>query len=274
MIRNRFAKSILKAVLGWVLALTVLFPIYFILTNSLKTNLEANSMSFALPRAFQWNNYVEAVRQGGLLRSFLNSLLISTVSVALCILVTSMAAFVLSRNRTKVNRFIYNFFFFGLVAPLNYVMTIRVLKVLQLQNTYQGVILVYVALGIPFMMFLFYGFIQSVPKELDEAAVIDGCGLTRLFFKIVFPLLKPVTITGLVFNFLGAWNDFITPLYLLNDQKKLGMVNTIYNFFGYHFNDWNLIFADILLTILPVLVLYLLSQRYIISGMMAGSIKG
>lgn len=266
--------ALLKTAVGWLMALAVLLPICFILVNSLKTNTEANSMSFSLPQMWQWGNYTEAIRQGSLLRSFLNSLLISSTSVVLCILATSMAAFVLSRRKTRLNRFVYNYFFFGLVAPLNYIMTIRVLKVLQLQNTYEGIILVYVALGIPFLMFLFYGFIQSVPRELDEAAVIDGCGLVRLFFNIIFPLLKPVTITGLVFNFLGAWNDFITPLYLLNDQNKLGMVNTIYNFFGYHFNDWNLIFADILLTILPVLILYVFGQRYIISGMMAGSVKG
>ncbi|WP_394924524.1 ABC transporter permease subunit, partial [uncultured Robinsoniella sp.] len=102
----------------------------------------------------------------------------------------------------------------------------------------------------------------------------DGAGPLGLFFKVILPLLKPVTITGLVLNFLGAWNDFITPLYLLNDTKKLGMINSIYNFFGEHFNEWNMIFADILLTVAPIMILYIFGQKYIVSGTTAGAVKG
>lgn len=266
--------KIVKSAGGWILSLIVLLPIYFILVNSLKTQMEAGSMNFSLPASPQWGNYVEAIQRGNLVRSFFNSLFIASASVVICVFVTSMAAFILARRKTRTNRLVYNYFFLGLVAPLNYIMTIFVLKALQLQNTYWGIILVYVAANIPFLMFLFHGFIGGIPKELDEAAVVDGSGLFVLFFRIIFPLLKPVTITGLVLNFLGAWNDFITPLYLLNDQRKLGMVNSIYNFFGYHFNDWNLIFADVAMTIMPVLVLYMFGQRYIISGMTNGSVKG
>ena len=122
-------------------------------------------------------------------------------------------------------------------------------------------------------MFLYYGFFDNIPRELDEAAVIDGCTPFQLFFKVIFPLLKPATITGIVLNFLGAWNDFVTPLYLLSDNKKLGMTNSIYNFFGEHFNDWNMVFADIILTIAPILIIYICGQKYIVSGT-AGAVKG
>lgn len=165
------------------------------------------------------------------------------------------------------------FFFMGLIAPVNYVTTLFTLKFLHLQNTYLGIILELAALGIPFLVFLYYGFFDTIPQELDEAAIIDGCTPLQLYFRIIFPLLKPATITGLVLNFLGAWNDFVTPLYLLSDNKKLGMTNSIYNFFGEHFNDWNMVFADIVLTIAPILVIYICCQKYIVSGT-AGAVKG
>jgi len=228
----------------------------------------------SLPSIARWGNYLEVVRTGHLVRAFFNSLLISSTSVAICIVVTSMASFILSRNRSRANRLIYNYFFLGLIAPLNYVTTIHVLKALHIQNTYAGIILVYATLGIPFAMFVYYSFVNSIPREIDEAAIIDGCGPARLFFRVIFPLLKPVTITALVLNFLGAWNDFVSPLYLLNRSDKLGMVNSIYNFFGMHQNEWNLIFANIILSILPILALYLFGQRYIVSGMTTGAVKG
>lgn len=264
----------MKGILLWLASLAVILPVYLIVINSLKTAQEATIISFSLPKIFQWRNYLEVINRGNLVRAFFNSLLISSFSSVMGIIITSMAAFILARSRTKLNRLIYNYFFLGLVVPLNYITTIRVLKTLHIQNTYLGVILVFATLGIPFAIFLFYGFMNSIPKELDEAAIIDGCGLGRLFFQIIFPLLKPVTITGLMLNFLGAWNDFITPLYLLDRQEKWGMINSIYNFFGLHFNEWNMILAVIVLALLPVLIIYIFGQRYIISGMTSGSIKG
>lgn len=272
--RRNSIYQIIKEIFVWILSLTILIPVYLIIINSLKTSSEANEMSFKLPHTFQWTNYVEAFQNGNLVHSFFNSLLMASVSAVISILVTAMAAFILVRNKDKWNKLIYNYFFIGLVAPLNYIATIKVLQTVHLQNSYTGIILIFATLGIPFAMFLYYGFIGSVPRELDEAAIIDGCGLGRLFFQVVFPLLKPVTITGFILNFLGAWNDFVTPLYLLNSQEKLGMINSIYNYFGFHFNEWNMIFTIIVLTVLPVLILYILGQRYIISGMVSGSVKG
>lgn len=260
--------------LAWLISLIVLAPVYLIVVNALQTSGAANAMKFAFPRALQWGNFLEAVDKGNLVPSFFNSLLMSSVSAALSVVFAAMAAFVLVRNKDRINGWAYLYFFLGLVASLNYVTTIKALQLLQLQNTFTGIILVFAALGIPFAVFLFHGFIGSVPAELDEAAIIDGCGLRKLFFLVVFPLLRPVTITAFILNFIGAWNDFVTPLYLLNSAKKLGMINGIYNFFGMHFNEWNLIFMVIILTVAPVLVLYMFGQRYIISGMTSGSLKG
>ncbi len=266
--------SVCRVIGLWLICLTVIVPFYMIIVNSLKTSAEANIMGIALPAVIQWKNYIEVVNTGHLVRAFFNSLLMSSTSVAICIVVSAMAAFILSRNRTRFNKFLYNFFFFGLIAPLNCVTTIYVLKFFHIQNTFAGIIIVYATLGIPFAMFIFYSFVNSIPRELDEAAIIDGCGTGRLFFSVILPLLKPVTITALVLNFLGAWNDFILPLYLLNSSEKLGMVNSIYNFFGAHFNEWNMIFANIVLSVIPITILYLFGQRYIVSGMTTGAVKG
>lgn len=251
----------------------ILLPIYFIIINSLKTVEESRTLSFSLPEVFQWGNYIEVVKAASLGRAFCNSMLMAGVSVIICVITGAMASYVLSRRQTRLYKALYIYFFLGLIAPVNYVTTLFTLKYLHLQNTYTGIILEFGTLGIPFLVFLYYGFYESIPKELDEAAVIDGCTPIQLFFRVIFPLLKPATITGLVLNFLGAWNDFVTPLYLLSDNKKLGMTNSIYNFFGEHFNDWNMIFADIVLTVAPIIVLYLCGQKYIVSGT-AGAVKG
>lgn len=251
----------------------ILLPIYFIVINSLKTVEESRFLDFSLPAVFQWKNYIDVIRQGSLIRAFGNSMLMAGGSVIICVLTGAMASYALSRRRTKLNNMLYIYFFLGLIAPVNYVTTLFTLKFLHLQNTYLGIILEFGTLGIPFLVFLYYGFFESIPKEMDEAAVIDGCTPFQLFFRVIFPLLKPATITGFVLNFLGAWNDFVTPLYLLSDNKKLGMTNSIYNFFGEHFNDWNMIFADIMLTIAPILIIYLCGQKYIVSGT-TGAVKG
>lgn len=251
----------------------ILLPIYFIIINSLKTVEESRTLSFSLPEVFQWGNYIEVVKAASLGRAFCNSMLMAGVSVIICVITGAMASYVLSRRQTRLYKTLYIYFFLGLIAPVNYVTTLFTLKYLHLQNTYTGIILEFGTLGIPFLVFLYYGFYESIPKELDEAAVIDGCTPFQLFFRVIFPLLKPATITGLVLNFLGAWNDFVTPLYLLSDNEKLGMTNSIYNFFGEHFNDWNMIFADIVLTVAPIIILYLFGQKYIVSGT-AGAVKG
>ena len=267
------AKLLLKFLFVALCSFIILLPIYFIVVNSLKTVAESKMLNFDLPSKVQWGNYIEVIKSANLVRAFCNSMLMASVSSAISVLVSSMAAYALSRRRTKAHNALYLYFFLGLIAPVNYVTTLFTLKFLHLQNTFAGMILDFAACGIPFLVFLYYGFFDNIPTELDEAAVIDGCGPFQLFFKVVFPLLKPATITGIVLNFMGAWNDFVTPLYLLSDSKKLGMTNSIYNFFGEHFNDWNMVFADIVLTIAPIMIIYIIGQKYIVSGT-AGAVKG
>lgn len=158
--------------------------------------------------------------------------------------------------------------------PVSMVTVVKVTRMFHLYNSQWGVILIFGALILPLSVFLYYGFIGSVPKEMDEAAVVDGAGALRIFFQVIFPMLKPVTITVIMINFLNCWNDFTVPLYLLPDPDKAVVVQQVYNFYGTFTASWNLVSVTILYAILPVLVVYILGQRYIISGMVAGAVKG
>jgi len=271
------AKSLrrsLQNIIIWLFSFIAVIPIWLIVTNSVKTASEASSMSFELPRQFQLGNFMTVIEKGKLGLSFLNSLAYSSLSSLVCILVSAMAAFVLVRNRSRLNRFLYLFIIMGIALPLNYFTLIDVMKWTELMNTRTGIIVLYLVTQIPFSVFILYGFIGTVPKELDEAGVIDGCGPNKLFFFVVFPMLQPAIVTVFILSFLNTWNEFVLPLYYLNSAQKWPMTLAVYNFFGQFQQSWNLVSADVLLTILPVVIIYLLGQRYIITGMTSGSVKG
>ena len=268
-------QSVLRNIIAWLFSAICLIPVLLIVVNSLKDKKNAASMDLKLPSLpIQWENFLTVIEKGKLMTSFINSLIYSAGAVILCVFFAALAAYVLSRNRTKLNDFLYMFLVLGITLPINYVALTRVLQFLHLNNTAIGIILLYTAMQLPFMTFLIHGFVAKVPVELDEAAVIDGCGPIRLFFLVVFPLLKPAVATATVLTFLNTWNEFVSPLYFLNRSEQWPMTLSVYNFFGMYFKDWNLVCADILLTSLPVLLVYLLGQRYIVSGMTAGAVKG
>lgn len=254
--------------------LIMVIPVYLILTNSFKSSAEAGSMSIHLPTTLHWENFSTVIERGRLGISFLNSMLYASGSTLMATLFAAMAAHVLSRNPTRLNRFLYFFLIMGIALPINFFTLTRIMQITQLINTKAGMIVLYSAIQIPFSVFLIYGFIDSVPRELDEAAIIDGCGPVQLFFRIILPLLTPVLVTAGILNFLGVWNDFILPLYFLNNSTHWPMTLAVYNFFGQYQQNWNLVSADILLTILPVIAIYLIGQRFILSGLSSGAVKG
>lgn len=271
--RSKITADIIKNVFISVISLLMLVPLILVLDNSFKDQYQAAAMGLDLPKAFHFDNYLTVINQGHLLRTFLNSVLYSVSSVAIGVLVTSMAAFVLARNKTKLNNSLYFFMVLGLAMPVNFVTLTYVMKVSHLINTQIGLILIYTASSIPFSIFLLYSFVGSIPRELDEAGIIDGCSTFRVFGMIVFPLLKPAIVTLIILNFMGVWNDFINPLYFTSSATKWPMTLAVYNFFGQFFNKWNLVSADVVLTCIPVILIYVLGQRYIIAGMTAGSVK-
>jgi raffinose/stachyose/melibiose transport system permease protein len=261
-------------VVALIVSLLAIIPGYLVAVNALKSQAEASSLTIYLPTTLHWDNFLTVIERGKLVQSFFNSLLYSSASTAIAVLVSAMAAYVFSRNPTRVNRMLYFFVIMGIAMPLNFFTLTKIMQITHLINTRPGMILLYAATQIPFSVFLMYAYIDSIPRELDEAAIVDGCGPLRLFFRIILPLSTPVVVTVAVLNFLGVWNDFLLPLYYLNNSTNWPMTLAVYNFFGQFQSDWSLVSADILLTVLPVLVIYLIGQRFILSGMTAGAIKG
>lgn len=266
--------NISKEILFWVLALVVIVPFLIVIFNAFKTKPESINMQLTPPTQLHWENFVKVWKDGNIPRSYVNSMILSVGAVTISVLCSALCAFVLSRNRTKLNRGLYIFFSLGLMFPLSMVTVVKVMRTLGLYNNLWGVTLLFSALLIPLSIFLYYSFVNGIPKELDEAAIVDGAGSVRLFFGIILPVMKPVTVTVIMINFLNAWNDFTIPLYLLPDPDKAVVVQQVYNFYGTFTASWNLVSVTILYAIAPILIIYIIGQKYIISGMVAGAVKG
>lgn len=272
---RKLINILIKNLTAWTISIISVVPLLLILFNSLKTSQKASDMNLELPGfPLQWDNFIVVFEKGKLLLSFINSCIYSFGSVLLCCILSSLAAYVLSRNRTRLTKFLYMFIVLGITMPINYIALTKVMIFLQLNNTRLGIILLYTAMQLPFSVFLIYSFIAKIPVELDEAGIIDGCSSIRLFASIILPLLKPAIATVLVLTFLNTWNEFVSPLYFLSSSAKWPMTLSVYNFFGMYFKDWNLVCADIVMTSVPVILIYLLGQKHIVSGMTAGAVKG
>lgn len=266
--------NIATGIIFWTLSALVFIPMLIIIFNSLKTQGESVSMQLSLPTQWVFSNYGEVMNEVDVFGAFKNSIIISVFTVIISVVGGSLASFTISRRRTKLHKFAYNLFLVGLVAPLNMVPAVLVLQKLGLMNSLFGLILLYSALVTPFTIFLYYGFIGSIPNEIDEAAILDGCGPFTMFTKIIFPLLKPVTMTVVILNFMNAWNDFITPFYVINESSKMPMTTMVYSFFGQYQRNWNYVCVIMVMILIPIVIVYALGQKYIISGMTAGAVKG
>lgn len=272
---KKHVQIFLKNILAWLVSLIMLLPLALIVINAFKPEEEALALTLTLPVNWTLENFTVVIEKGKLLVSFLNSMLYSVGATLLTVTFASMAAYLMSRrNDSRFFRAVYMYLVLGIVIPINYVALMKVMQITHLNNNRLGIILLYTALQLPFMVFLIYGFVAKVPRELDEAAVMDGCGPIKLFFSIILPLLKPAVISSAVLCFLNTWNEFIMPLYFLNSTTKWPMPLAVYNFFGQYSKSWNLICADILLTCLPVIIIYVACQKYIVGGQTAGAVKG
>jgi len=267
-------QRLLKGTLMWSLSLVVIIPFLIVLLNSFKSSTDAMGMGLSLPTTWHFENYKKVWEIGSIPTSYWNSFLLSTVSVTLCVISASLSAFVIARNNSKYSKAVYIYFALGLMFPVNMVTVVKVLRWLHLYNTLSGTIVLFTALILPLSVFLYYGFIKGIPVELDEAAIMDGASVTTIFFKVLLPIMKPVTVTVVMINFLNVWNDFTVPLYVLKDPAKAVVVQQVYNFYGTFTASWNLVSVTILFATLPIFLIYLAGQRYIISGMVAGAVKG
>lgn len=271
--KRRWTDALLQLLLA-AASLLILLPLMIMLLGSFKNVKEAALLGLSLPSQWHIENYQVVFERGRVGQAFINSMLITVSSVALTTLCASMASFYMARSRRRFASLLYSVFMLGLIAPMSLIPTIKLMQALSLNNTYPGIIVIFAATNMAFSVLLMTGFIKTIPKELDEAAIIDGCGLLRVFFSVVLPLLKPVVMTSAIVVFMGVWNSFMMPLYFLSDSEMWPMPLTVYNFFGQYQSSWNLVFADLTMTAAPILIVYLIGQRYIIDGMTAGAVKG
>ena len=270
--------NLIAGLLGVLLASIVfLVPFAFILTMSAKGVEEAALLRFTLPGASHaWANFLQVIeaRDHMLLLAFFNSVVITVASVALMVVFGAMVGFVLQRHQSGWTRVADICILAGLIMPPAVVPTIWVMQSLFLFKTKTGLVLIEVAYGLAFSIMLFRAFVATVPKELDEAAVIEGAGPIALFFKVILPLLKPVMVTVIVVQSVAVFNDFTNPLYYLPGSKNVTVQLTLYNFQSLFTTSYNLLFMNILLITIPPLVMFLFFNRQIVRGMTSGAIKG
>ena len=265
-----------------ILAIAVTFvvfvvPLLFMALIAVKDRREANRLEFSLPTNFSFiENFQEVLsaRKFMLVTAFINSTILTVVSVAILVILAAMVAWVLQRRRSRWNPLINFLILSGLIIPPAVIPTIWVLQGLGLFKTLTGLIFIEVAFGLSFCILLFRAFISSIPKELDEAAVIDGCGPVRLFFRVVFPLLRSVIVTVIVVQSVSIFNTFQNPLYFLPGDANATVQLTLFNFQSQFTTAYNLLFMNILLITIPPLVMYLFFNRQIVAGMTAGAVKG
>lgn len=271
--KERIKNRIIEIVL-WILGILMMIPFALVIITSLKDVQTAGLFRLTLPEVFHFENYKVVWEEGAILQGFCNSLIIAVPMCIISLFCSSLMSFYLARVKTKFSKFLYIFVIMGMAAPLSIVTTFMLLKQLSLINTHLGVILVQTALEIPFTTFIMVGFVEGLPKELDEAATLDGCSPYQMFIHVIAPLLKPVLATTLVLALLDSWNDAQVSLFFLSDAKKWTMPLNINRFSLRYTSEWNYTFGSVLLTTIPVLIAYLFGQNYIIDGMTAGSVKG
>ncbi|WP_400244485.1 carbohydrate ABC transporter permease [Niallia sp. JL1B1071] len=273
--KTKFNSKLFIEVGMLVIGLIYLIPFFAVILNSFKTADEARTVNLSLPSDWTLSNYMTVLSDGSVITGFFNSLLISGGSLLLVVTTASFAAFIISRRSdTKLSNFLYVYFIAGLIVPPAIVPTIKTLEILSLLNTRIGIILFYTAMYIPFAILLFTGFIKSIPRELDESALIDGCKTTSMFYRIIFPILQPVIITCAIFVFMFVWNDFQWPFFILSKSELWTLPLTVFSYVSKYNQQYNLIFADLVLVMLPILIFYLVAQRHVIDGMTAGAVKG
>jgi raffinose/stachyose/melibiose transport system permease protein len=254
-----------------------LLPFAFILLTAVKTQQASALLNFSWPTSWHFLQNLQdvlAARDYILIVAFINSTILTVASVTVVVVLAAMAAFVLQRRKSRWNTVINLVILSGLVLPPSVVPTIWVLQKLGLFKTMPGLILVEIAYALAFCVLLFQAFIASIPRELDEAATIDGAGPLSLFFRVVFPLLRPIIVTIVVVQSVFVWNDFANPLYFLPGDENATVQLTLFNFSGQITNSYNLLFMDILLVTVPPLVMFMFFQRQIVSGMTTGAVKG
>lgn len=278
--------AVRRAKHGWILtlffsilAIFYMYPIFLVVINAVKKKAFITRTPFALPDErsfFGLTNFVNGIEKTNFFAALGNSVIITVGSVALIILCTSMCAWFITRVHNKMNTGIYMLCLFSMIVPFQMVMfpLSKIANMMKLSNPI-GIILVYLGFGAGLAVFMFCGFVKSIPLEIEEAAMIDGCTPIQTFFRVVFPIMKPTVITVAILQAMWIWNDYLLP-YLVLDLKKYKTIPIVIQYLkgGYGAVDWGTMMAMLVLAIIPIIIFYAACQKYIIEGVVAGAVKG
>jgi raffinose/stachyose/melibiose transport system permease protein len=263
------------------LCLAYLFPIYIVVVNSFKNRQELYENKLAIPGSFSFEYYAKAMDKMNFLRAFGNSLIVTVVSIGIIVVLASMTAWMFVRTNNRLSRVLFMIFVATMIIPFQTIM-MPLMQVMgwardtlhiPMLNTIGGLIYMNVGFGTSMAVFLYHGFVKSIPVSLEEAATIDGCNKFKVFWKIVFPMLKPTTVTVMILDVIWIWNDYLLPSLVLSSKPLRTIPLSTASFFGQFTIEWNLAMAGLLLTITPVIIFYLSAQKYIVKGVAAGAVK-
>ncbi|NMI04002.1 carbohydrate ABC transporter permease [Paenibacillus sp. SZ31] len=257
-------------------SLVAMLPIYMAVVNSFKTQGEMFQSFIALPTTLHWENYSDAFNKINLLGSSMNSAIVSFLGIGGIVLCASLAGYKLSRTSGRLSNLIFFLFVASMLVPFHSIMIplTRVAKGMGVQGSTYGLALIYIGLGVNMAIFLYHGFVKSIPRELEESAQIDGCNEFQTFFQIIFPLLLPITVTIAILDFLWIWNDFLLPLLMLTDVNRYTLILSTNMLFGEYNKEWPLILSSLVLTAIPVILIYAFFQKFIMEGIAEGAVKG
>ena len=274
--RKKWAGRLGRNVMTILFALIYLIPLYIAVVNSFKSYWDVIKSPLSLPTSPTLDNFIEAFQSSNILSLYGTSILITGTSVALLILICSTAAYIIIRRKNKICKFLYGFALIGIMVPpvVTLVPSIKTLSMLGLMYTPWGLLMFYGGAYFSTTIFLYTGFINSIPETLDESAYIDGANTVTIFFRIIFPLLKPCTATVIILMGMWIWNDFLNPMYILGSTAGKTITLGIYNSIGAYTSKWNMVFANVILASFPVVVLYLCMQKQFMTGLTAGAVKG
>lgn len=273
---NKAGRIVLEIVLV-VIALLFLYPLFLAIFNSFKSFQEVMTDVIALPKHWTFANYSYVWKYINYPRLFLNNLVITVIGLIGIILVSSIAAYKLSRTKSRMSSIIYFLCIMPMLIPFQSIMltVLKTARYLHLSDSTWGLGLLYWGFGAPLAVFIYHGFVKGIPKELDESAKIDGAGPFRLFFTIIFPLLKSVTTTIIIIDVMWIWNDFLLPLLMVNGSPSTKTLTlAAYTFVGQYTSDWQYAMTAMVMAVLPSIIVFIFLQKYIVKGVVAGAVKG
>ncbi|SFD37799.1 carbohydrate ABC transporter membrane protein 2, CUT1 family [Bacillus sp. OV194] len=273
---RRVSKKALIYVLLVIYGLVNAYPMIWMFLNSFKSNIDFAKNPFGFPVEWLFDNYKTAWETARLSTYFLNSIIVSVTAVAVTIFAGAFASYFLARFAFKWGKFVYSFFVFGMLIPIHATLVpmFLLMKSLGLLNTHIGLILPYIAFNLPITIFILVSFMKAFPTDIEESAIMDGCGVFRIFFSIILPMTRPALATVIILNFINNWNEFSFALVLVNDDSLKTLPLGLANFAGQFTTDYGAQMAGLTMAVIPIIIIYLLLEDHLVKGMTAGAVKG